>query len=30
MILGPTVTEAGKTTTENAGQGTVATPFTQQ
>jgi hypothetical protein len=33
MILGPTVTEAGKTTTENAGQDTVsggATPFTQQ
>ena len=33
MILGPAVTEAGKTTTENAGQNTVsggATPFTQQ
>ena len=32
MILGPTVTEAGKTPTENASQGTVsdgATPFTK-
>jgi Protein of unknown function (DUF2726) len=33
MILGPTAAEAGKATTENAGQGTVsagAAPFTQQ
>lgn len=33
MILGPSVTETGKATTENAGQGGVpagATPFTQQ
>jgi hypothetical protein len=33
MILGPTVTEPGKATTEHAGQGAVpagATPFTQQ
>ena len=33
MILGPTVTEAGKATTEHIGLGAVpvgATPFTQQ
>jgi hypothetical protein len=33
MILGPTMTEAGKATTENSGQANVsagATPFTQQ
>ncbi|HEX8784796.1 MAG TPA: DUF2726 domain-containing protein, partial [Telluria sp.] len=33
MILGPTVTEAGKAATEHIGQGAVpagATPFTQQ
>lgn len=33
MILGPTVTEAGKATTEHTGQGAVpasATPLTQQ
>jgi hypothetical protein len=33
MILGPTMTEAGKAATEYIGQGSVpvsATPFTQQ